>query len=283
MIQGSRLGPLLFDIYSNDLNKLCSHDENILYADDACLVYKGNDIDVLLRQINQRLVTIQSWCNANKMSLNPMKSKYMIVTNRQKHHEVQLFLGNNQLEEVDTFKYLGLFIDSNLKFQTHIDYINAKLSRMCGVTFRLKNLLDLDSAKNIYYACIYSVVSYALAVYGGISMCTRRADGILKLQSRIVKNLTVKFYPNSNSLFREIGFMKFPDIYKLKVGVYMFRIMVLNQFPNLREQLEITYPQHDHFTRAQNEPRLPLPRVESIRMNFQYQFILMCGEIYQIM
>ena len=216
------------------------------------------------------------------MSLNPQKSKYMIVSNRQKQHNTQLYLANNILEEVETFKYLGIFIDSNLKFQSHIDHIHAKLSRLCGITYRLKYHLNLESAKNVYYACVYSVVSYALAVFGGILMCTHRGDSLMKLQLRIIKNLFSRFFPNNPCLFREIRILNFRDIYVLKVGLYMFRIMILNEYPLLREHLALEFPQHEHYTRSITEPRLPLPRVEVVRMNFRYQFIKVWNDLPDI-
>ena len=59
VVQGSRLGPLLFDVYSNDFNSLCSSDETILYTDDACLVYVGGVLDDLLTHVNNRLAVVQ--------------------------------------------------------------------------------------------------------------------------------------------------------------------------------------------------------------------------------
>ena len=41
VVQGSKTGPLFWDIYSSDFNSLCLEGENILYADDTCLVYVG--------------------------------------------------------------------------------------------------------------------------------------------------------------------------------------------------------------------------------------------------
>ena len=54
VVQGSHLGPLMFDIYANDFNNLCGRDENILYADDACIVYVGDNLNNLSNHINSR-------------------------------------------------------------------------------------------------------------------------------------------------------------------------------------------------------------------------------------
>ena len=55
VIQGSRLGPLLYDVYSNDFNLLCPNNECVLYADDTCLVYTGSDLSTLCTLVNEKL------------------------------------------------------------------------------------------------------------------------------------------------------------------------------------------------------------------------------------
>ena len=174
VVQGSRLGPLLFDIYSNDFNTLCTNDENILYADDTCLVYVGDNLIELLVHVNERLAIINDWCNANKLFLNRKKSEFMLVTNKYLFTDPELFIGNDKLSYVNSFKYLGVKINNSLKFHSHIDFIKSKLSRMCGVTYRLKNFVSKRAAKNLYFSCVYSIVSYCIATWGGILLCTHR-------------------------------------------------------------------------------------------------------------
>ena len=76
VIQGSKTGPLLYDIYSNDINHLCGDRENILFADDTCLTYVGDDLSSLAEHVNERLALIADWCRSNKLSINPTKSEY---------------------------------------------------------------------------------------------------------------------------------------------------------------------------------------------------------------
>ena len=52
VIQGSKMGPLFFDIYSNDINMICDQKENILFADDTCLIYFGVDLERLVMHVN---------------------------------------------------------------------------------------------------------------------------------------------------------------------------------------------------------------------------------------
>ena len=57
-------------------------------------------------------------------------------------------------------KHLGIYIDRTIKFHTHIDLINNKLSSLCRIMYRLKNRLNLSAAKNLYYTLVYSTATY---------------------------------------------------------------------------------------------------------------------------
>ena len=105
VVQGSKTGPLLFDIYSRDFDNIFEN-ENILYADDTCLIYVGNDLARLVLHINARLRVVNDWCRANKLALNTRKCEFMLVTNKKLAYEPELVLNNCPLKRVSEFKYL---------------------------------------------------------------------------------------------------------------------------------------------------------------------------------
>ena len=222
--------------------------------------------------MNDQLTMVNEWCKANKLSLNHTKSEFMLITNRSVTVTPKIKIGNNEILRVESFKYLGINIDSSLKFQTHIDHLKSRLSQICGVTYRLKPFLDLKSAKKLYYSCAYSIVGYCIATYGGVSQCTQRMNPLIRLQHRIVKNIFSRFYPATTNLFKDVEILKIPEIYKLRVAVLMYRVLKLGECPTLQNILYLQIPQHTYETRFSNELILPFPRVETIRMCFQYQF-----------
>ena len=63
-----------------------------------------------------KLASIFDWCNDNNLSLNPAKCKFMLVTSKKVNLPLELLIGNNSINRVNHFKYLGMFMDSNLKF-----------------------------------------------------------------------------------------------------------------------------------------------------------------------
>ena len=78
--QGSILGPLLFLLYINDLVNVSRHCFSILFADDTNMFISGKHLEVLCSQLNDDLREIQEWLNCNKLSLNVLKTHYMLFT-----------------------------------------------------------------------------------------------------------------------------------------------------------------------------------------------------------
>ena len=272
VVQGSRCGPLFYDIYSADLAKLCFDDEFLKFADDTCLTYFGDNIEDLICHVNNRLALIHEWCCFNKLSLNPAKCKFMIFTNKQYHtNNAFISLANSRIEQVSNFKYLGMNIDDKLKYDNHIKFLCNKTSRMCGMAYKLKDHLNMHSAKNMYYACVYSVLVYCICVWGGLLASTRKADRLSHLHAKTVKNLFSKFFNNNNCIFKNMKILKLDDIHKLYAGIYMFRVIKLNQCPTVQANLHISYPNHNYGTRHRNNLLLPFPNVSAVRTNYSYQ------------
>ena len=272
VVQGSRGGPLYYDIYSGDLAKICFEDEFLMFADDTCLTYFGNDIDQLANHVNDRLSLIYDWCCFNRLSLNPVKCKFMVFTNRSYDTSNTIIrLANNPIERVSSFKYLGITIDDKLKYDDHIKVLCDRISRMCGISYKLKDHFNMSTAKNMYYACVYSVLVYCICVWGGLLTSTHKADRLSHLHSKTVTNLFSKFFSNTNCIFKNMNILKLIDIHNLYAGIYMYKVLKLNQCPTVQANLNLSYPSHTYGTRHRNDLVLPFPNVNAIRINYVYQ------------
>ena len=111
--QGSILGPLLFLIYTNDLNNVSSSFKTIMFADDTTLVGKlsnfdnknGNDSNT---NINIELVLLNHWLKLNKLSLNENKTKCMMFYSQQREvPNIKLSMNNTVLEPMT---FLNLYV-----------------------------------------------------------------------------------------------------------------------------------------------------------------------------
>ena len=127
--QGSVLGPLLFIIYTNDLPNAIKHSKCILFADDTTIFYSTKHLDELYDNISFDLNTLSDWFKANKLSLNVNKTNYMIFKNIKTPDNSKIIkIGTEIIEQTSIAKFLGIFIDDQLNWKTHIDYVRNKLS-----------------------------------------------------------------------------------------------------------------------------------------------------------
>ena len=115
--QGSVLGPLLFSIYMNDLPLHIPSAECDMLADDKTIHTSGQDVPAITTVLQSCLSDVVEETHLNHMSLNPSKTKYMILTTRQKRQllhspSAHLSVGNQQINEVSDHKVLGVTIDT---------------------------------------------------------------------------------------------------------------------------------------------------------------------------
>ena len=114
--QGSTLGPLLCNIYINDL-PLASNSTINLFADDTNLTLSHSNVSTLQQNINDELVNVSNWFKVNKLSINFNKTEFMVVTTKQNKPELKVSIDNNPIKQSHHIKYLGVLIDDNLNWK----------------------------------------------------------------------------------------------------------------------------------------------------------------------
>ena len=162
--QGSKLGPLLWLIYCNDIVKDIDS-EIFLFADDTCLFVSGNNPAETAAILNKDLETINEWAKAWKVTFNPGKSKDIIFSpSKVPLLGPSVLLDGAIVERVLEHKHLGIYLSSNLSWARQIHEVclqaNRKLAVLRSVKYLKRSTLDL-----LYKICVRSTLEYGLIIY----------------------------------------------------------------------------------------------------------------------
>ncbi len=103
----------------------------------------------------------------NKLSLNVSKSKSLLFSrNRNMVNErIIIRVGDQQLEQQDVYKYLGLYLDNRLNFDKHVEYLCNNVKQKLGTLGKIRKYLDQGTSLMLYKSLILPVIDYGDIVY----------------------------------------------------------------------------------------------------------------------
>ena len=265
--QGSVLGPLLFLIYINNLQNrttlkvLNFADDTLLYTTLKKNTYKRDNA-----YINSQLENISIWLMDNRLKLNVNKTRYMLFHSGKidiwKNINLDIKIGNSTIKKVNNYKYLGVTIDSNLKWSEHIEALKTKLLRTIGILYKTRYYLNQNSLYYIFNSLLMSHVRYGLLCWGRASRT--KITEINKLINRAIRCIHFKNWnENISSIKIEKKILDVENMFKYELGVFMHKfnrgILPINFKPYFTSVNKI----HNHSTRF-SETNYYFPRVNNL-------------------
>ena len=181
--QGSILGPLLFILYVNDLPQCFSRCQVNIYADDTAFYIEGDSTAEISEALQSEFNAVHLWLCANKLSLHVGKTASMLLCSRQKRRHlrdqaISLNVSNQPVSQSEGLKYLGVFIDQNMTFNTHIENVCSSLRKSLGIIRRAAPFVGRGTRITLYKTLMLPHFDYCSTIWG--SGITR--GGLEKLQ-----------------------------------------------------------------------------------------------------
>ena len=222
--QGSVLGPLLFIIYINDLANSCNDGLFRIFADDTGIFCESNNIKTLVTKAEGIMKKVNEWFTANKLTLNLNKTSYVIFRskgNKSKNIPNSINCDKVKIHRESQVKYLGLILDEHMNWDSHTNEICNKLKCFFPLFYNIRQYLDKEHIRAIFYTMIYSRIKYGCIVTGQTHI--NNINKIQTLQNRLLKVLSYKHYRYpTNKLHNEMFILKFTDMIKQETLSFVY-------------------------------------------------------------
>jgi hypothetical protein len=267
--QGSILGPLLFCLFINDL-PLAIEDSSVncdMFADDNTLHTNGKTIDEVQVSLQRGLNNIQDWCQENKMVLHPDKTKSMVIATRQKHQrqqlELKLKIKSTCIEQVQEHKVLGVVLDSEMNWHSHINNVNKHLSRNLYLLYQLKPYVETEARLSFFYAHILSYINYASNIWCGAS--ANHVKLMQSLHRRAAKLILPDPLLTTEEKQKQLGILSLDKQFIYNIAVLMFKVRSKLAPSYLCELLLLPTSRY-----GSDKYILPLPRIDIFKNSFSF-------------
>ena len=274
--QGSCLGPLIFIIFTNDLNRQLMNSCSLLFADDTTLYMTHRNLRYLKWCIEEDMRRLITWFKSNKLTLNLGKTECLLFQKNGQRQTITIELDNIKVSNSKEVKFLGMWLDEYLNWQSHVRKLTLKLTRNQNLLKYSSKMMPVDTKKLVYHAHIGSHLQYGILLWGNGSS-KEQIRKLQKIQNKCLSYVTGNKI-NSTSMNKELKILTINDLIQLanqKFGYKLLHDMLpkkVSEACMMDSKKKNLMPKHTYNTRARRIPNLPK------NMNKRYKAsFLACG------
>ena len=196
--QGLAFGPLLWNVFQNDLHFSTDENRLFMYADDHQLFSVAKTTNEAECFLTEEGNNISQWYNNNLLQGNFSKYQVMCLGPRNYHKDLHIVINDTVIDQKSEITLLGVTLDDQLSFSSHIRNICRKVSCQTGVLLRLRNLIPTSAKLHIVKFAILPYLTYCQTVW---HFC--RSSDARKLE-RIQERALRAVYCDNKSTYEEL-------------------------------------------------------------------------------
>ena len=189
----------------------------------------GSNLEEVFAKANIELLKAQNWFQANRLTLNVKKTKFILFRTKSMAVNPSLYslkLDGKKIDRIGTnctetsFKFVGHYLDEFLSWDNHIQHVRSKLSSANYAIATSKNFLPYNIRKTLYNTLFKSHLEFGILAYG----CAQKSKltKVITLQKKCVRHIANKeIRAHSDPLFYKLSILKFEDLFNFNVNCFM--------------------------------------------------------------
>ena len=229
--QGSVLGPILFSIFVNDLSQHIPDCLVIQYADDTQLIHTGEITSIydLVHRGEVALSQAKGYFHLNGLMLNTTKTQCMFVGSKGLISQIPpntcLQVDDTNIFPSSSLKNLGVYFDSHMTFNTHVNKISKKIFSTILYINRSKDCFNRRARITLMHTLVLSIINYGIKIWGTTNITlTQQIQKLQNFAAKVALGNGAKF-DHATPFLRELGWLKVHQKYKYELGIITYNII----------------------------------------------------------
>ena len=283
IFQGSSLGPLLFQIFANDLSLYTPEAHVVQYADDTQILISGKkeSLPQLIAIMEQSLSSLDGWFLSHGLKINTEKTELIVFGSRQNCRGMApttIRFREDTVRESPTVRNLGVLFDKYLSWDSHVSALVKKCNGILIGLTHVRHQIPSSLLPIIVDALVLSHVRYCMAVFGnGSENNTQRLQKVLNFCLRAVSGR--RKFDHISDVRGELGWLTARQLYEFQSLNLLHKIRCTGEPQDIASYLSVNSQLRSRSTRQDADLALPRVRTNAGKRRFLYGTVRRYNEL----
>ena len=225
-----------------------------LFADDTSALITSDTVSRLSTVANSCVQSMSIWCQSNDLILNSSKTNFLLFKPIGTNIDYSILVKseNGSIKQQQEVKFLGLWMDSHLSWEVHVNHISKTLAGKNYLIKQLRSSVSTSTLKTFYFGTVQSILSYGLVCWGNCSSISK----IFVLQKRIIRSMfNIPFLSSCRPIFKNNRILTLHCLYIYQCLCFVKKN--INQFVKCKDV-------NNYRTRQANDIYVPPYRLSQV-------------------